>query len=179
MVAAGAVAAGAILTVGAAAAGAATPDHAPDAGAPQAQSPAGACTSGFTKGWASVDMVIENNTGSPLTFDPALSGPSTGHWNSRPLDTLEPGACEVVNAYAPTDVHIFSLNVMYTMPNGDYVPFAGIANATATDANPLVFAGQPSHLETDRWSGPVDSAHVISIMSQDGLLHTHYTLALS
>jgi hypothetical protein len=137
------------------------------------------CSSGFTKGWTSVDMVITNDSSQTLTFDPSLSGPSTGHWNKRPAATLAPGACEVVNAYAPTDVHIFYLNVMYTMPNGDYVPFSGIANATDPQSNAEVFLSQPTWVSSgDYWQGEVTGGDVIAEISDSGLLHTHYDLEL-
>jgi hypothetical protein len=138
------------------------------------------CSAGFTKGWTSVDLVITNKTSFPLTFDPSLSGPSSGHWNQRPLETLAPGQCEVVNAYAPTDVHIFSLNVVYNTPWGDYMPFMGNANNTEPSFNPDVFEGVPEyHKNNYYWSGAIDSRYGITSSGQSGLLHTHFNLALS
>ncbi len=141
---------------------------------------AGTCSPSFDKGWTSVDLVITNNTSFALTFDPALSGPSSGHWNERPATTLGPGQCEVVNAYAPTDVHIFNLNVVYSTPWGDYMPFEGTANSTSPSFNPNVFAGVPEyHKNNYYWSGTIDSRYSISSSGQVGLLHTHFTLSLS
>ena len=110
------------------AATAATPTTAAPSSTATAQD--GSCATGWTGGWTSVDMTITNNTTFPLTYDPAVSGPSTGHWHERPATTLQPGQCEVVNAYAPTDVHVFNLNVVYTTPWGDTMPFEGTANST-------------------------------------------------
>ncbi len=125
-------------------------------------------------------MVITNNTGFPLTLDPDITGPSTGHWNERPADTLEPGQCEVVNANAPTDVHIFNLNVVYDTPWGDYMPFEGTANSSSPSFNSYVFDGQPTYHSNDYdWTGAVDSRYSITSQGQDGDLHTHFKLGLS
>jgi hypothetical protein len=180
-VAAAILAAGSLALIGAGAASAATvasPSSSPSSSAAVA-APDDTCTSGFTKGWTSVDMVITNNSDQTLTFDPSMSAPSTGHWNRRPAETLAPGACEIVNAYAPTDVHIFYLNVMYTMPNGDYVPFSGLANVTNTQSNAEVFLSQPTWDSSgDYYQGLVTGGYVIAQMSSSGALHTHYNLQL-
>jgi hypothetical protein len=137
------------------------------------------CTSGFTKGWTSVDLVIKNNGDVPLTYQPSLSGPSTGHWNRRPADVLQPGQCEIVNAYAPADMWVFYLNVVYSTPSGDYVPFSGLANSTMNRYTTTVFAGAPSYDEdSHQWNGTVDPAHSIS-GTDSGVLHTHYVLTFA
>jgi hypothetical protein len=179
--AAGLVGALAVAGVGASAGAANAATPAPATGGPHvATVQDGGCTSSWTKGWTSVDLVINNNTSFPLTFDGALSGPSTGHWNDRPAETLQPGQCEVVNAYAPTDVHIFNLNVVYSTPWGDYMPFQGMANCTSPGFNPDVFQNQPTYHSSDEsWSGAIDSRYSITSSGQIGNLHTHYTLNLS
>jgi hypothetical protein len=127
----------------------------------------GSCSSSYTEGWASVDMVIKNNTSFPLTYDPEISGPSTGHWNERPATTLDPGQCEVVNAYAPTDVHIFNLNVVYSTPWGDYMPFEGTAMSTNPSFNSNVFEGVPEyHKNNFYWSGAIDNRYSITSSGQ-------------
>jgi hypothetical protein len=138
------------------------------------------CSSSYTHGWTSVDMVITNNTPFTLNFESDLSGPSTGHWHQRPLQVLQPGQCEVVNAYASTDVDIFNLNVVYSTTWGDYFPFEGTANGTNPTFNPNVFEGVPQyHKNNQYWSGAIDSRYTISSSGQDGHLHTHYNLTLS
>jgi len=138
------------------------------------------CSSSYTHGWTSVDMIITNNTDFVLNFESDLSGPSTGHWNQRPLQVLQPGQCEVVNAYATTDVDIFNLNVVYSTTWGDYFPFEGTANGTALTFNPNVFDGVPQyHKNNQYWSGAIDSRYTISATSHSGYLHTHYDLTVS
>lgn len=138
------------------------------------------CSSSYTHGWTSVDMIITNNTDFTLNFESDLSGPSTGHWHQRPLQVLEPGECQVVNAYASTDVEIFNLNVVYSTAWGDYIPFQATANGTAPTFNPNVFDGVPQyHKSNQTWSGAIDSRYTISSSSQSGLLHTHFNLTLS
>ncbi len=140
----------------------------------------GSCSSGYSHGWTSVDMVITNNTPFTLTFEGDLSGPSAGHWHQRPSQVLEPGQCEVVNAYASTDIDIFNLNVVYSTTWGDYVPFSGTANGTAPTFNPNVFVGVPQYHESGQyWSGSIDSRYTITSSGEDGLLHTHFDLTLS
>jgi len=140
----------------------------------------GSCSSGYTHGWTSVDMVITNNTPFTLNFEGDLSGPSTGHWHQRPLQVLEPGQCEVVNAYASTDVEIFNLNVVYSTTWGDFMPFEGTANGTAPTFNPNVFDGQPQyHGSGQYWSGAIDSRYTITSSGQVGQFHTHFNLTLS
>lgn len=152
-------------------------DNLPETGATAADS---SCSSNYTHGWTSVDMVITNNTPFTLNFESDLSGPSTGHWHQRPLQVLEPGQCEVVNAYASTDVDIFNLNVVYSTTWGDYFPFEGTANGTHPTFNPNVFDGVPQYHENNQyWSGSIDSRYTISSSGQSGLLHTHYDLTLS
>jgi hypothetical protein len=158
-------------------------------GQPAAASPAvgkpakatdSACSSSYTHGWTSVDMIITNNTPFTLNFEGDLSGPSTGHWHQRPLQVLQPGQCEVVNAYASTDVDIFNLNVVYSTTWGDYFPFEGTANGTNPTFNPNVFDGVPQyHKNNQYWSGAIDSRYTISSSGQSGHLHTHYNLTLS
>ncbi len=160
------------------AANAATPMAVTPSGAAAAQD--GSCTTGWTGGWTSVDMTITNNTSFPLSFDPTLSGPSAGHWHERPETTLEPGQCEVVNAYAPTDVHVFNLNVVYTTPWGDTMPFEGTAMSTNPSFNADVFEGTPQyHSNNYYWSGTIDSRYGITSSGQSGSLHTHFGLVLS
>ncbi len=138
------------------------------------------CSSGYTQGWTSVDMVITNNTTFPLTYEPGLSGPSSGHWNQRPATTLDPGQCEVVNAYAPTDLKVFNLNVVYSTPWGDYMPFEGTANGTSLSFNPDVFENVPEyHKNNYYWSGAIDPRYHITSSGESGTLHTHYQLGLS
>lgn len=138
------------------------------------------CSSSYTHGWTSVDMVITNNTDFVLNYESDLSGPSTGHWHQRPLQVLQPGQCEVVNAYASTDVDIFNLNVVYSTTWGDYFPFEGTANGTAPTFNPNVFDGVPQyHKNNQDWSGAIDSRYTISSSGQAGYLHTHFNLTLS
>jgi hypothetical protein len=138
------------------------------------------CSSSYTHGWTSVDMVITNNTPFTLNFESELSGPSTGHWHQRPLDVLQPGQCEVVNAYASTDLKIFNLNVVYSTTWGDYFPFEGTANGTALTINPNVFIGVPQyHTNNQYWSGAIDTRYTISATSHSGQLHTHYALTVS
>jgi len=138
------------------------------------------CSSSYSHGWTSVDMIITNNTDFTLNFESDLSGPSTGHWHQRPLQVLQPGQCEVVNAYASTDVEIFNLNVVYSTTWGDYFPFEGTANGTVPTFNPNVFDGLPQyHKNNQDWSGAIDSRYTISSSGQDGYLHTHYNLTLS
>ncbi len=140
----------------------------------------GTCSSGYTHGWTSVDMVITNNTPFTLNLEGGLSGPSTGHWHQRPAAVLQPGQCEVVNAYASTDVDIFNLNVVYSTTWGDYMPFEGTANGTAPTFNPNVFDGQPQyHTNNQYWSGAIDSRYAITSSGQAGQLHTHFNLSLS
>ncbi|MGD9961346.1 hypothetical protein [Nocardioides sp.] len=140
----------------------------------------GACSSSYTHGWTSVDMVITNNTPFTLNFESDLSGPSTGHWHQRPAQTLEPGQCEVVNAYASADLEIFNLNVVYSTTWGDYFPFSGTANGTAPTFNPNVFDGEPQYHESGQyWSGSIDSRYTITSSGQAGQLHTHFNLTLS
>jgi hypothetical protein len=170
------VAAAAGGTAGAANAATANPAHTESH---VASASSDSCSSNWTKGWTSVDLTIQNNTSFPLTFDPDLSGPSAGHWNERPVTTLEPGQCEVVNAYAATDVHIFNLNVVYTTPWGDYMPFEGTAMSTNPSFNPNVFEGVPTyHSNNYYWSGALDSRYGITSSGQSGSLHTHFGLAL-
>ncbi len=64
-------------------------------------------------------MIITNNTDVVLNYESDLSSPSTGRWHQRPLQVLQPGQCEVVTAYASTDVDIFNLNVVYPTTCGD------------------------------------------------------------
>jgi hypothetical protein len=140
----------------------------------------GACSSGYTHGWTSVDMVITNNTDFVLNFESDLSGPSAGHWHQRPAQVLEPGQCEVVNAYASTDVDIFNLNVVYSTAWGDFIPFQATANGTAPTFNPNVFDGQPQYHQSGQyWSGAIDSRYTITSSGQAGQLHTHFNLTLS
>ncbi|MFZ2016505.1 MAG: hypothetical protein WAV00_22015 [Nocardioides sp.] len=140
----------------------------------------GTCSSGYTHGWTSVDMVITNNTPFTLNFEGDLSGPSTGHWHQRPVQVLEPGECEVVNAYASTDLDIFNLNVVYSTTWGDFMPFEGTANGTAPTFNPNVFDGQPQYHENNYdWSGSIDSRYSITSSGQTGQFHTHFDLTLS
>ena len=140
----------------------------------------GSCSSGYSHGWTSVDMVITNNTPFTLNFEGDLSGPSAGHWHQRPAQVLEPGQCEVVNAYASTDVDIFNLNVVYSTTWGDYVPFSGTANGTAPTFNPNVFDGVPQyHASGQYWSGSIDSRYTITSSGQVGQFHTHFNLILS
>lgn len=140
----------------------------------------GSCSGGYTHGWTSVDMVITNNTPFTLNFESDLSGPSAGHWHQRPAQVLEPGQCEVVNAYASTDLDIFNLNVVYSTTWGDYIPFSGTANGTAPTFNPNVFDGVPQyHSSGQYWSGSIDSRYAITSSGQSGQLHTHFNLTLS
>ena len=167
-------AAGAMLGGVAATATAAEAPHIPSAHHVTVKSD-DACTSGFTKGWTSVDMVITNNTGVPLTYDQELSGPNSGHWNRQPQATLAPGECEIVNAYDPATVHVFNLNVVYTMPNGDYVPFEGTAMSTSPSFNQFVFSSEPEyHKNNFYWSGSIDTKHYIAASTVNGLLHSHF-----
>jgi hypothetical protein len=160
------------------AASAATPSTATPSGTATVQD--GSCTTGWTGGWTSVDMTITNNTTFPLTYDPTVSGPSAGHWHERPVTTLQPGQCEVVNAYAPTDVSVFNLNVVYTTPWGDTMPFEGTAMSTSPSFNPNVFEGTPQyHSNNYYWSGAIDSRYSITSSGQSGLLHTQFGLELS
>ncbi|GAA4172350.1 hypothetical protein [Gryllotalpicola koreensis] len=165
--------------------GAATPANAarpaPEARPRTAVVENGGCSSSYTQGWTSVDMVITNTTDFTLNFDPDLSGPSTGHWHERPASTLGPGQCEVVNAYASTDIHVFNLNVVYSTAWGDYMPFQGVANATNSVYNEAVFQNVPEYHENSYyWSGAVDTRYSISQATPEvGMLHTHFDLQLS
>jgi hypothetical protein len=93
---------------------------------------------------------------------------------------LEPGQCEVVNAYAATDVHVFNLNVVYTTAGGDYIPFEGTANSTNPSLNTNVFGNVPEHHKNNYyWSDAIDPTHTITSSGQSGSLHTHFDLAVS
>lgn len=140
----------------------------------------GPCSSSYTHGWTSVDMVITNNTDFVLNYEADLSGPSAGHWHQRPALVLEPGQCEVVNAYASTDVDIFNFNVVYSTTWGDYIPFEGTANGTNPTFNPNVFDGVPQYHQSGHyWSGAIDPRYTITSSGQSGQLHTHFNLTLS
>lgn len=154
---------------------------APATGAPVAQVRDGNCSSNWTHGIASVDMVITNNTSFPLTYDPSLSRPSSGHWNERPATTLLPGQCEVVNAYTDSNIFDnFTLNVVYLTSWGDTIPFEGIAAGTSTYYNPNVFIGTPTYSSSSLvWTGAIDSRYSIGNTRADGWMHVHYTQALS
>jgi len=156
------------------------PSPAADLDSDIATSTDGSCSGGYSHGWTSVDMVITNNTPFTLNFEGDLSGPSAGHWHQRPAQVLEPGQCEVVNAYASTDVDIFNLNVVYSTTWGDYIPFSGTANGTAPTFNPNVFDGVPQyHASGQYWSGSIDSRYAITSSGQVGQFHTHFNLTLS
>lgn len=152
----------------------------PTAGASVAAAGDNSCSSDWTHGFASVDMTIQNNTGFPLTYDAALSGPSSGHWNQRPLTTLKPGQCEVVNAYTNSAIDTLALNVVYTTPWGDTMPFMGNAAGTTNSINPNVFIGTPTwNAKTQTWRGAIDSRYSIGNQSIDGTWHLHYAQYLS
>ncbi|WP_162940177.1 hypothetical protein [Gryllotalpicola protaetiae] len=74
------------------------------------------------KGWFSVQETITNNTDVDWTFNPQNTSEGTeNHWQQRPQQVLKAHTSEVVSDYTDDGVLGESLQVAYTMPNGDYV----------------------------------------------------------
>ncbi|GAA4172338.1 hypothetical protein [Gryllotalpicola koreensis] len=74
------------------------------------------------KGWFSVQETITNNTNVDWTFNAQNTSEGLdNHWQQRPQQVLKAHTSEVVSDYTDDGVDGESLQVAYTMPNGDYV----------------------------------------------------------
>jgi hypothetical protein len=74
------------------------------------------------KGWFSVQETITNNTNTDWTWNSQNTTEGTNnHWQARPQQVLKAHSSEVVSDYTDDGVLGESVQVAYTMPNGDYV----------------------------------------------------------
>jgi hypothetical protein len=85
-------------------------------------------------------------------MDGPLTSINEGDWAQRPQQTLAAGACETINAYTDDPLRPLDLTAMYTMPNGDYIPFE--AEADNVGFTTQVFSSTPRHNSgSHRWVG--------------------------
>ncbi|MDR6972678.1 hypothetical protein [Leifsonia shinshuensis] len=111
---------------------------------------AGSCNpTTYTAGVVNIQLVINNQTGQPLTLNSyGLSG-ELDHWNQRPQTTLPAGSCEIITGYSHDEFSTLSMYVEYATGSGDTAMFAAQADNnsdknTTTGTNVVQRDGTPA-----------------------------------
>lgn len=135
------------------------------------------CTSNYSAGAYSLDIIMQNNTGQNLVLDPTRTGRGDGHWAAQPPTSLAPGACAVINAYSDDPLDLLWVTATYLLPDGTFIPFACQSQDDPVtphcNANALLTMNETTY---GPFSGTVTDAWYISTAASSGNVHTHWTL---
>lgn len=136
------------------------------------------CTSNYSAGAFSLDMIMQNNTSQTLVLDPTRTGRGNGHWAAQPPSDLAPGACAVINAYSDDPLGLLWVTATYLLPDGTFIPFACEADSDTIEpqCNTTALLTMTETTYDGTFSGTVSDAWQVDPATSSGVVHSHWTL---